>query len=93
MIPKFHRDITKYFIGRTKHWIFPGADPGIFVRGVQPSEKFCKAKKKKKKKRQKGEREGGFSIYSALVWLKSIFAINQSINQSLFPPNGDNRHI
>ena len=61
-----------------------GADPGIFVRGgVQPSEKIWKAKKKKKKKkkRQKGEREGGFSIYPTLVCLKSILPLKQLYKQ------------
>ena len=39
-------------------------------RGVQPSGKFWQEKKGKR------EREGGgLSIYSALVWPKSIFAI------------------
>ena len=41
-----------------------GADPGIFVRGgggVQPSEKFWKAKKKKKKKKKKSG-GGGASV-------------------------------
>ena len=56
----------------------------IFRRGggvVQPSEKFLTSKKKKKTiKRKKGRGRcwgvtGGLSIYSALVWSKSIFAI------------------
>ena len=38
-----------------------------------------KKKKKKKKNRQKGEREGGFSIYPTLVWLKSIFALETAL--------------
>ena len=56
-----------------------GADPGIFVRGVQPSEKkIDKQKKKKKKRAGKGGEEGRdryFSIYSALVWSTSNLAI------------------
>ena len=51
-----------------------GADPGIFVRGVRPSEKILISKKKKKKKTDMG-RGGGFSIYFALVRSKSNLAI------------------
>ena len=57
-----------------------GTDPGIFFRGGGSNlpKNFNKQKKKKKKKthRQKEKgRLGVFSIYSALVWSKSIFAI------------------
>ena len=43
----------------------PGAYPGIFVKGGPTCWKFLTSKKKN---RQKGEREGGFSSYSASVW-------------------------
>ena len=57
-----------------------GADPGIFVRGVQLSLKFEEQKKKKKKKgrrRRENEEYGGGgcggSSPSAEVWFKSTF--------------------
>ena len=55
-----------------------GADPGIFVRGVQLSLKFEEQKKKKKKKREEGEKTKntggcGGSSPSAEVWFKSTF--------------------
>ena len=53
-----------------------GADPGIFARGGPTILKILKSKNKT---RQEGEREVGFSIYSALVWLKSIFAIETAL--------------
>ena len=55
-----------------------GADPGIFVRGGG-GPNHLKNFEKQKKNRQKGERVGGFSIYSVLVWLKSIFAIETAL--------------
>ena len=44
--------------------------------GVQPSENFDKKKVKK-------DRDGAFSYSSALVWSKSIFAIETAL-QSIF---------
>ena len=58
-----------------------GADPGIFVRGVQPSEKFWQAKKKKKKKKKTTKREkgiGGFSIY-CFSMVEIYFAIETAL--------------
>ena len=48
---------------------------------------FDKQKKKKKtttKREREGEKEDGFSIYSALVWLKSIFAIETALQTIIF---------
>ena len=60
-----------------------GADPGIFVRGVQHPKNFDKQKKKKKKD-TKGV-GGGFTTYSALVWLKSNLAIETSFSDKIWP--------
>ena len=43
----------------------PGADQGIFVRGGPTFRKILTSKKKK----ERGREGGGFSIYSASVWL------------------------
>ena len=54
---------------------FSGADPGIFVREGPTFRKFLTSKKKKKKKKDTKGVRGGFTIDSALVWLKSNLAI------------------
>ena len=58
-----------------------GADPAIFVRGSNLPKNFDKQKKKKKRKRVE---RGGFSIYSALVWSKSIFAIETYLQTIIY---------
>ena len=60
--------------------ILAGADPGIFVGGRGPT--FRKNFEKPKKKR--GGREGGFSLYSAIVRSKSIFAMVTALHTTFF---------
>ena len=57
-----------------------------FLSGGGPTFwKILTSKKKPTTKREReGEREDGFSIYSALVWLKSIFAIETALQTIIF---------
>ena len=52
--------------------------------GFKHPNNFEKQKKKKKKKDTKGV-GGGFTIYSALVWLKSNLAIETAFSDKIWP--------
>ena len=51
--------------------IITGADPGIFVRGVQLSENFDKQKKKKKKRRRENGRR--VVVVLSLIYIQVSF--------------------
>ena len=54
---------------RVHQLLCTGADPGIFVRGVQPSENFDKQKKKKKKTPRKRRGRGRGLSVTILLYL------------------------
>ena len=82
---------------RCLHYASKGADPWIFVRGVQLSGK--KKNWQAKKKNGKKGRVRDFSIHSALVWSKSNLAIETAfqtvtfINMTSTGDSPDTKHI